>query len=181
MSSENDIWTNKSGPVLNLLRFRNFEIIFPGNLTVAATIYLFKVNNRNKRITRGICSKLTIKTPEVVVLVSFFVNCGHISHFILMFEGFEQVNTGSAGTSLQKRTDIYGSTATNEAWYHTYHKSSLNIWFWISFTWLEMKNIIFIKNKFTLIWSNIKIRFSKEIFFTKTLKPNIVSRMNDWV
>ena len=29
-----------------------------------ANIYLFKVNDRNIRIRREICSKLTIKTPE---------------------------------------------------------------------------------------------------------------------
>ena len=31
---------------------------------IAASIYLWKVNNRNTRERRKICSKLTIKTPE---------------------------------------------------------------------------------------------------------------------
>ena len=35
-----------------------------------AGIYLFKVNNRNTRAMCGICSKLTIKTPLVSLLLT---------------------------------------------------------------------------------------------------------------
>ena len=51
-------------------------------------IYLFKFNNRNIRTRSGICSKLSIKTPERrhwrrsgVFIVSF----EHISHLDLVF------------------------------------------------------------------------------------------------
>ena len=53
-----------------------------------ASIYLFKVNNRNTRARCEICSKLTIKTPERrhwrrsgVFIVTF----EHISHLNLVF------------------------------------------------------------------------------------------------
>ena len=42
--------------------------------------YMFKVNNRNTRTRYEICSKLTIKTPNV-----FIVNFGHISRLVLVF------------------------------------------------------------------------------------------------
>ena len=53
-----------------------------------AGIYLFKVNDRNTRTRREICSKLTIKTPERRQWRRsgiFIVNFEHISHLVLMF------------------------------------------------------------------------------------------------
>ena len=47
-----------------------------------AGIYLFKVNNRNTRTRCEICSKLTIKTPELLLTI---VNFEHISHLVLVF------------------------------------------------------------------------------------------------
>ena len=43
-----------------------------------ASIYLLKVNNRNTRTKREICSKLTIKTPERRHSVSI-VNFEHVT------------------------------------------------------------------------------------------------------
>ena len=40
--------------------------------------YLLKVNNRNTRTVCEICSKLTLKTPELV-------DFEHISHLVLVF------------------------------------------------------------------------------------------------
>ena len=48
-------------------------------LNYLAYIYLFKVNNTNTRKRCEICSKLTIKTPEVIV------NFEHVSHLFLVF------------------------------------------------------------------------------------------------
>ena len=56
--------------------------------TDPAGIYLFKVNNRNTRTRREICSKLTIKTPEQCHWLCsgvFIVNFEHISHLVLVF------------------------------------------------------------------------------------------------
>ena len=54
---------------------------------ISAGIYLLKVNNRNTRTRRKICSKLTIKTPERCRRRSgvFIVNIEHISHLALVF------------------------------------------------------------------------------------------------
>ena len=49
-------------------------------------IYLLKVNNRNTRERREMCSKLTIKTPERRHRRRsgvFIVNSEHISHLVL--------------------------------------------------------------------------------------------------
>ena len=43
-----------------------------------AGIYLLKINNRNTRTKYKICSKLTIKTINIV-------NFEHISHVVLVF------------------------------------------------------------------------------------------------
>ena len=48
-----------------------------------AGIYLFKVNNRNTRTRREICSKLTIKIVRCSGV--FIVNFEHISHLIIVF------------------------------------------------------------------------------------------------
>ena len=48
-------------------------------LNYLANIYLFKVSNRNTSQRCEICSKLTIKTPEVIV------NFEHVSHLFLVF------------------------------------------------------------------------------------------------
>ena len=56
--------------------------------TDPAGIYLFKVNNRNTRTRREICSKLTIKTPEQCHWLCsgvFIVNFEHISCLVLVF------------------------------------------------------------------------------------------------
>ena len=56
-----------------------------------ANIYLFKVNNRNIRKMFGICSMLTIKTPERRQWPRwrcsgvFIVNFEHIPHLFLVF------------------------------------------------------------------------------------------------
>ena len=53
-----------------------------------ASIYLFKVNNRNAGTTCGTCSKLTMKTPErrhFCRSCVFIVNFEHISHLVLVF------------------------------------------------------------------------------------------------
>ena len=50
--------------------------------------YMFKVNNRNTRTSCGVCSKLTIKTPERRHWHRsgiFIVNFEHISHLVLVF------------------------------------------------------------------------------------------------
>ena len=53
-------------------------------LTTAA-IYLLKVNNRNTRARREICSKLTVKTHQWHRSDTFIVNFEHISHLFLVF------------------------------------------------------------------------------------------------
>ena len=53
-----------------------------------ANIYLFKVSNRNTRISCEVCSKLTIKTPERLHWGRsgvFIVNFEHISHLFQVF------------------------------------------------------------------------------------------------
>ena len=45
-------------PILKLAKFPFHDSLYPAN------IYLFKVNNRNSRKRREICSKLSITTPE---------------------------------------------------------------------------------------------------------------------
>ena len=53
-----------------------------------AANYMFKVNNRNTRTSRKICSKLTTKTPERRQWRRsdvFIVNFELISHLILVF------------------------------------------------------------------------------------------------
>ena len=55
---------------------------------VPASTYLPKINNRNTRPRREICSKLTIKTQELRHWRRsgvFTVNFGHISHIVLVF------------------------------------------------------------------------------------------------
>ena len=47
--------------------------------------YKFKVNNRNTRTRREICSKLTIKIPEQRRSGIFIVNFEHISYLVLVF------------------------------------------------------------------------------------------------
>ena len=60
--------------------------------------YMFKVDNRNTRTKCGICSKLTLKTPEQRHWRrsdAFIVIFEHISHLVLVFiVNFEQVNAG---------------------------------------------------------------------------------------
>ena len=50
---------------------------------IPANIYLLKVNNRNTRTRREVCSKLKIKTPDDVTV--FIVNFEHVSHPFLVF------------------------------------------------------------------------------------------------
>ena len=53
-----------------------------------AGIYMLKVNNRNTKTRREICSKLTRKIPERRHWrrsVIFIVNFEHISHLALVF------------------------------------------------------------------------------------------------
>ena len=63
-------------------------LIFRKIVTSQLTFYLLKVNNRNARKKREICSKLTIKTPERCQWRRsgvFIVNFEHISHLFLVF------------------------------------------------------------------------------------------------
>ena len=58
------------------------------NLMIPAGKYMFKVNNRNTRIKREICSKLTIMSPERRYWRRygvFIVNFEHVSHLVLVF------------------------------------------------------------------------------------------------
>ena len=60
------------------------------------SIYRLKVNNRDTRTRCEICSKLTLKTPERRYWRRsgvFIVNFEHISHLVLVFLLFEQVNS----------------------------------------------------------------------------------------
>ena len=61
-----------------------------------ANIYLFKANNRNTRKSWKICSKLTIKTPELRQWRHsgvFIVNFKHFTPFSsVSIVDFEQVN-----------------------------------------------------------------------------------------
>ena len=61
-------WWNSQIVVFNNYMLHNSEIADP------AGIYLLKVNNRNRRTRYGICSKLTIKTPQSIQNVAFFTN-----------------------------------------------------------------------------------------------------------
>ena len=64
--------------------------------------YMFKVNNRSTRTRCEIWSKLTIKTPEQRQWRCsgvFIVNFEHISHLVLVFLNFEQVNAGYVNLS----------------------------------------------------------------------------------
>ena len=57
-------------------------------IIIPAYIYLFKVSNRNARKSYEICSKLTIKTPELRhgrCPGVFIVNFEHILHLFLVF------------------------------------------------------------------------------------------------
>ena len=50
--------------------------------------YMFKVNNRNSKTGCEICSRLTIKTPELHHCGRsgvFIVNFDHISHLFVVF------------------------------------------------------------------------------------------------
>ena len=53
--------------------------VFSGNVLPACN-YMFKVNIRSTRTRCEICSKLTIKTPDV-----FIVNSEDISRLVLVF------------------------------------------------------------------------------------------------
>ena len=52
-------------------------------------IYMFQVTNKNIRTRYEICSKLTIKTPLLLLTLNIFHTCSSVS--IL---NFEQVNAG---------------------------------------------------------------------------------------
>ena len=49
----------------------------------SASIYLLKDNDGNTRTMGQICSKLTIKTPDVVLV--FIVNFEQVPHIVLVF------------------------------------------------------------------------------------------------
>ena len=58
------------------------------NEQLPAGIYLLKINNRNTRTRREICSELTIKMPEWRQWRRsgvFIVNFEDISHLVLVF------------------------------------------------------------------------------------------------
>ena len=62
-------------------------------VSITASIYLLKINNRNSRTRREICSKLTIKTPgrRHSRRSTYFTPSSKVSIFIV---NFEQVNAG---------------------------------------------------------------------------------------
>ena len=84
-------YTNKlqefiEGDFLILLKT---TVVYKNYISAPAGIYLLKVNNRNIRTRCGICSKLTIKTPEQRQWRRsgvFIVNFEHISHHVLVFQ-----------------------------------------------------------------------------------------------
>ena len=66
---------------------RRSYMLYTFFISNAYAIYLFKVNNRNTRTRREICSKLTIKTPEWRQwLWTYFKPCSTVS-----IVNFEQV------------------------------------------------------------------------------------------
>ena len=60
--------------------------------------YLFKVNNRNTKTRREICSKLTMKTPErrrCLLSLLLTLNRSDLTHcFVVSIADYEQVNAG---------------------------------------------------------------------------------------
>ena len=71
-----------------LLPSRLLMVIITNPSNNPANIYLLKVNKRNTRKRCGICSKLTIKTPERHHWrrsAIFIVNFEHISQFFLVY------------------------------------------------------------------------------------------------
>ena len=71
----------KKSNVILKLKIAHRKRVYPAN------IYLFKVNNRNTRKRCEICSKLTIKTPLVFLLLTYFTLFSTVSIIEL-----EQVN-----------------------------------------------------------------------------------------
>ena len=57
---------------------------------------MFKVNNRNIRTRNDICSKLTIKIPGDIILVSLLLtlNILHIFCSSVSIVNFKQINAG---------------------------------------------------------------------------------------
>ena len=56
-------------------------------ISLPASFYLFKVNNRDTRKRCYVCSKLTIKTPEWYHWChsgGFIINCEHIFHIVVI-------------------------------------------------------------------------------------------------
>ena len=80
-------------PLLFPFRSRCFqqqisEMVLFVTIAIAASNYMFKVNNRNTRTRCKICSKLTIKIPERCHwrrFGIFIVNFERISHLVLVF------------------------------------------------------------------------------------------------
>ena len=62
-------------------------MIETNSFAISVGNHMFKVNNRNSRTKCEICSKLTIKTPELRNWHRsgvFIVNFEHISHIVLV-------------------------------------------------------------------------------------------------
>ena len=58
------------------------------SISNSANNCIFKVNKRNTRTTYEICSKLTVKTPELLHWLHsgvFIINFEHISYLVLEF------------------------------------------------------------------------------------------------
>ena len=68
-----------SEPWLHYWDMKNTQVVSQGR-KIPAGIYLLKVNNRNTRTRCQICSKLTIKIPDI-----FIVNFEHILRLVLVF------------------------------------------------------------------------------------------------
>ena len=68
---------------------------------------MLKVNNRNNRKWCEICSKLTIKTPDL--FTRFIVNFEHISHLFLMFLLLTLSRQMSAGSVVENISQEIGN------------------------------------------------------------------------
>ena len=78
----------KLGVLKHFTNFTGKHLFWTLFLIRLQAFYLLKVNNRNSRTRCGICSKITIKTPECRQWRRsgvFNVNFEHISHLFLMF------------------------------------------------------------------------------------------------
>ena len=95
--------------------------------------YMFKVNNRNTRTRRKICSKLTIKTPERRLycwLWTCSTPCSSVS-----FVNFEKVNAGWGGTTLLKTRTHFNDWTLK---YYTFYRQKTSFYNLKTLFWLNL-------------------------------------------